>query len=216
MTTVKWFEAEEALKVRTGHLSGHFRLGPKFSKCGKTLGGEVTAAVMAGGLSPCRSCQAEADKELQRAQEAREASDRLAKSAPEPRMPINPKPFDLADPKERERLLFEVTGYLRVSRNDGTDIDGRRYALEALEEIGKLVRAGAYPFPPAPKIVVAIRSDQVWIEEKPRGIRVEVRDFRVSEGMDCDHPRSSCRLPRPHSHQWHYEETPIPAPEKKA
>lgn len=54
--------------------------------------------------------------------------------------PIPPRAFDLADPQELKRLLFEVTGYLRVSRLHGSDVDGRAFALEALERIGARVR----------------------------------------------------------------------------
>jgi len=46
-----------------------------------------------------------------------------------------PRAFDLTDPSEVRRLLWETIGYMRVSRNHGTDTEGRRYALEGLEAL---------------------------------------------------------------------------------
>ena len=46
-----------------------------------------------------------------------------------------PKPYDLLDPEEYKRLIREVLGYMKVSRNDGTDLTGRAYAIEALEKM---------------------------------------------------------------------------------
>lgn len=44
-----------------------------------------------------------------------------------------PRPYDLNDPKELQRLYKEVHGYLKICRNHGGDFAGRNYALEALE-----------------------------------------------------------------------------------
>jgi hypothetical protein len=45
-----------------------------------------------------------------------------------------PRPFDLSDPKELDRLLQETLGYARVSlhQKDGTDLTGRKFAFNAL------------------------------------------------------------------------------------
>ena len=47
---------------------------------------------------------------------------------------IHPRPYDLADPAERDRLLHETVGYARVSlhNKEGTDLTGRRFAHDAL------------------------------------------------------------------------------------
>lgn len=53
-----------------------------------------------------------------------------------------PRPYDLDDPKEKERLLNELSRYLADDKvagrnaflNDGTDLSGRKYAIEALDE----------------------------------------------------------------------------------
>jgi len=46
-----------------------------------------------------------------------------------------PRPFDLSDPSERERLMRETLGYARVSlhKKDGTDLTGREFAHDALK-----------------------------------------------------------------------------------
>ena len=46
-----------------------------------------------------------------------------------------PRPYDLSDPAEVARLLREVVGYMRTSLHHGTDTDGRRHALTALQQI---------------------------------------------------------------------------------
>ena len=50
---------------------------------------------------------------------------------------MKPRPYDLDDPKEFLRLLREVRGYLHTCRNQhhGTDWDGRRFAIAALEQL---------------------------------------------------------------------------------
>lgn len=50
-----------------------------------------------------------------------------------------PRPYDLSDPDELNRLLSETIGYARVSlyKKDGTDLEGRRYAYEALDRAFK-------------------------------------------------------------------------------
>jgi hypothetical protein len=46
-----------------------------------------------------------------------------------------PRPFDLSHPDERARLLRETLGYARVSllNKEGTDLDGREFAHDALK-----------------------------------------------------------------------------------
>lgn len=50
-----------------------------------------------------------------------------------------PVPYLLDDPSERLRLLREVSGYLRTCRrhHHGTDLEGRFFAMEALETLLK-------------------------------------------------------------------------------
>ena len=43
-----------------------------------------------------------------------------------------PRPYDLSRPEEIARLFREVHGYLQTSLHNGTDLDGRRYALDAM------------------------------------------------------------------------------------
>ena len=44
-----------------------------------------------------------------------------------------PRSYDLSDEAERERLLREVVGHMRVSLFHGTgDYEGRKYAYDAL------------------------------------------------------------------------------------
>lgn len=50
---------------------------------------------------------------------------------------MKPRPYDLTDPKEIERLYYELAGYMKVSLEDGTDRSGRQYALDALRELVK-------------------------------------------------------------------------------
>jgi len=47
---------------------------------------------------------------------------------------LKPRPYDLANPEERKRLVREVGGYLRTCEQNhhGTDFMGREYAMEAL------------------------------------------------------------------------------------
>ena len=51
-----------------------------------------------------------------------------------------PRAYDLSNPDEVARLLREVTGYMQVSLRQGTDFDGRRFALDALKQL----QAGGY------------------------------------------------------------------------
>lgn len=46
-----------------------------------------------------------------------------------------PTKYDLENPEEVKRLIRELRGYMQVSLNNGTDYDGRKFALEALDEI---------------------------------------------------------------------------------
>ena len=64
---------------------------------------------------------------------------------------IEPQPYDLSQQSEVDRLMFELTGYMQISRNHGSDIDGREYAYQALKEIqdlGYRVCFDAEPFEP--------------------------------------------------------------------
>jgi hypothetical protein len=49
----------------------------------------------------------------------------------DPRM-SDPKPYDLNDQSEIDRLHSELEGYMRVSLKDGTDTEGRAFAYAAL------------------------------------------------------------------------------------
>jgi len=46
-----------------------------------------------------------------------------------------PKPYDMEKPEEFQRLMSEVLGYMKTSRMDGTDKQGREYAINALSWI---------------------------------------------------------------------------------
>ena len=50
-----------------------------------------------------------------------------------------PEAYDLGDPREVLRLYRECAGYLRTCghHHHGTDFDGRRFAIEALDEMLK-------------------------------------------------------------------------------
>ena len=57
-------------------------------------------------------------------------------------MATTPRAYDLSLPSERERLLRELSGYLasdmdcrQAFLDDGTDTPGRRFAIEALDQI---------------------------------------------------------------------------------
>ena len=52
---------------------------------------------------------------------------------------MGPKPYDLTKPGESKRLVEELISYMKVSVNDGTDHEGRRYALEALPGLRPLL-----------------------------------------------------------------------------
>ena len=67
-----------------------------------------------------------------------------------------PRPFDLSDPAEMERLHWELEGYMRVSLKDGTDTEGRAHAYAALCDLNRSKRP-AYGTPvPAETIVGAM------------------------------------------------------------
>lgn len=66
--------------------------------------------------------------------------------SPAPRdRPNSPRPYELSDPDEATRLLQETHGYAITSRHQGTDNDGRRYAIEALS---RAINAGWTLVPP--------------------------------------------------------------------
>ena len=48
-----------------------------------------------------------------------------------------PRAYDLENEDEINRLLSELEGYMRVSLREGTDTEGRHFALAALVEINK-------------------------------------------------------------------------------
>lgn len=66
----------------------------------------------------------------------RELQDHIAKN--------KPRPYNLDDPDELLRLYQECRGYLHTChKKHGTDWDGRKFAMEALDALGaktKLLR----------------------------------------------------------------------------
>ena len=48
-----------------------------------------------------------------------------------------PRPYNLDDPAEMRRLMFELRGYIHTCRRDhhGTDWEGRAHAIDALDKI---------------------------------------------------------------------------------
>lgn len=55
-----------------------------------------------------------------------------------PNYPNPPRPYDLSKPEEFGRLFVELRGYMQVSLKNGTDREGREYALQALKHLVKL------------------------------------------------------------------------------
>lgn len=54
---------------------------------------------------------------------------------------IKAKPYNLEDPAEIERLYRECGGYLQLCHHKhGTDWEGRKFAMEALEALAKKAR----------------------------------------------------------------------------
>lgn len=51
-----------------------------------------------------------------------------------------PRPYDLDDAAELNRLHDELEGYMRVSLKDGTDTEGRAHAYAALCELNRTRR----------------------------------------------------------------------------
>jgi hypothetical protein len=48
----------------------------------------------------------------------------------------SPRQYDLTDPAELQRLFREVRGYLHTChKKHGTDWEGRRFAIEALDAL---------------------------------------------------------------------------------
>jgi hypothetical protein len=54
----------------------------------------------------------------------------------DPRM-SEPRPYNLDDPAEVDRLHHELQGYMRVSLMDGTDTEGRAHAYAGLCEFNR-------------------------------------------------------------------------------
>lgn len=52
-------------------------------------------------------------------------------------MPGEPRPYDLEDRRDHQRLLQELHGYLHTCREQhhGTDRPGRMHALDALRQL---------------------------------------------------------------------------------
>ncbi|MBX9862447.1 MAG: hypothetical protein K2Y42_06805 [Hyphomicrobium sp.] len=48
-----------------------------------------------------------------------------------------PRPYNLDDPAEVDRLHHELQGYMRVSLMDGTDTEGRAHAYAGLCEFNR-------------------------------------------------------------------------------
>ena len=68
-------------------------------------------------------------------------------------MSTQPRPYNLADPKDRDRLLHETVGYALASLHHGNDAEGRRYAFNALKAAilngYRLMPPEPVPAPPA-------------------------------------------------------------------
>jgi hypothetical protein len=51
---------------------------------------------------------------------------------------MKPRAYDLADPAELKRLFRECRGYLHTCHHKhGTDWDGRKFAMDALDQLLK-------------------------------------------------------------------------------
>jgi DNA segregation ATPase FtsK/SpoIIIE-like protein len=64
------------------------------------------------------------------------------------KFPMQPKRYDLSDPRELVRLRREVLEYMKVSVTHGSDHAGRAFAIEALQTLCD--RDGAKGVPQAP------------------------------------------------------------------
>jgi hypothetical protein len=64
------------------------------------------------------------------------------------KFPAEPQKYELTNPDEIKRLYHELLGYMKVSLNascphchksyrEGTDFNGRQFAIDALEELVK-------------------------------------------------------------------------------
>lgn len=80
---------------------------------------------------------------------------------------LRPQPFDISKPKDVSRLLHETIGYMRVSLKHGTDLEGRRFALQGLEAYLAAwidgtapVASGALPTEPHTETQAPVASEQ--------------------------------------------------------
>lgn len=55
-----------------------------------------------------------------------------------------PRTFDLSDKEERNRLIREVAGYMKVSLHHGTDERGRTLAAWAMADLWRGIERGEY------------------------------------------------------------------------
>ena len=55
-----------------------------------------------------------------------------------------PKRYDMSKPEDVERWFHEMEGYLRVDNfiANGTDFDGRTYALQGFRDLKKILCGG--------------------------------------------------------------------------
>lgn len=73
-TRVEWYQAKEAKRGRVAHRAGHWRLGDKFSPCGKTLGRAIPKYDR-GFWDTCAACEIEVEKNRKRAEIAKKAEE---------------------------------------------------------------------------------------------------------------------------------------------
>ena len=64
---------------------------------------------------------------------------------------MRPKPYDMKNVTDLRRWFREMKGYLKVANEgrgfitDGTDIDGREYAMQGFLELEAILTANALP-----------------------------------------------------------------------
>ena len=87
-----------------------------------------------------------------------------AQTLDEMRTANKPRPYDLSDREEIFRLARECAGYLHTCRGDhhGTDWEGRKFAIDALEAIWK----GRF-LPPKSDRDLAIEELRKKMEQQP-------------------------------------------------
>ncbi len=90
----------------------------------------------------------------------------------------DPRPYDLADPKEMARLHHELEGYMRVSLKDGTDTEGRAFAYAALCELNRSRSQGVVVMDDAGAIPVDAWTLRADMSGKFMDVKTDAKPFK--------------------------------------